>query len=792
MPACIMMPFRWCAIAGLAALLVVVPAARAQKGALHIGYVYPAGGQQGATAEVTIGGQFLTGVTEVYVTGTGVQTTLVEHTKAITKREYDKLRIQLDELMQRKKAALAGSKSFKSGKGGKAANRKGKEAPSAVSPREPGTVTWTAEDEKSVVAIRKKMSLFVRRPANPAISELVTVQVAIAPDAQPGQREIRIASPTGLSNPLAFCVGQLPEFSEKASKAIAEQKSQVAKTTFAPKSRKAGDDMKITLPATVNGQILPGEVDRFRFTARAGQQLVVAAAARQLIPYLPDGVPGWFQATLALYDAKGKELAYDDDFRFSPDPVLYYRIPAFGEYVVEIKDSIYRGREDFVYRITIGELPFVTSIFPLGGPTGARTTVKVAGWNLPVAKLTPDAKDKEPGVYPVCVSKERQVSNFVPFAVDTLPEGMEQEPNNSQGSAQPVTLPIVVNGRVDQPGDADLFRFEGRAGEMIVAEVHARRLNSPLDSVVSLTDATGAPLAINDDHEDKGSGLDTHHADSYLSVRLPADGAYYLHLADAQHKGGPEYAYRLRISPPQPDFDLRVVPSSINVRAGSTVPVTIFALRKDGFAGDIAIALKDAPPGFKLGGGRVPAHEDKVQLTLTAPTAAQAQPINLHLEGRATIEGRSVVHVAVPAEDMMQAFAYRHLVPSKELSVAVAGRSSNKAITVKILGEMPVKIPAGGTATVQFASSSRSFPGKPHFQLNDAPEGIAIRNVSSSREGMEIELQSDATKVKPGLRGNLIVTASTGKPAPAGKGKAKANSPPQATLPAIPFEIVRQ
>ena len=40
-------------------------------------------------------------------------------------------------------------------------------------------------------------------------------------------------------------------------------------------------------------------------------------------------------------------------------------IPESGEYVLEIKDSIYRGREDFVYRITLGEEPFVTGIFPL-------------------------------------------------------------------------------------------------------------------------------------------------------------------------------------------------------------------------------------------------------------------------------------------------------------------------------------------------------------------------------------------------------------------------------------------
>ena len=45
-------------------------------------------------------------------------------------------------------------------------------------------------------------------------------------------------------------------------------------------------------------------------------------------------------------------------------------MPADGEYIVEIKDAIYRGREDFVYRVAIGEFPFVTGVFPLGGPAG--------------------------------------------------------------------------------------------------------------------------------------------------------------------------------------------------------------------------------------------------------------------------------------------------------------------------------------------------------------------------------------------------------------------------------------
>ncbi len=108
-------------------------------------------------------------------------------------------------------------------------------------------------------------------------------------------------------------------------------------------------------------------MNRYRFEAHKGQRLVITTRARQLVPYIADAVPGWFQPVMALYDAKGKEIAYDDDYRFNPDPTILVEVPHDGEYVLTITDAIYRGREDFVYRITLGELPFVTSIFPLGG-----------------------------------------------------------------------------------------------------------------------------------------------------------------------------------------------------------------------------------------------------------------------------------------------------------------------------------------------------------------------------------------------------------------------------------------
>ena len=162
-------------------------------------------------------------------------------------------------------------------------------------------------------------------------------------------------------------------------------------------------------------------------------------------------MPGWFEAVLTIYDAKGKELASDERFHFKPDPVIHFEVPRDGEYTVEIHDSIFRGREDFVYRMAIGELPFVTGIFPLGGKLGEKTSVTLTGWNLPEKTLSHD--NSEIGI----TSLNGNFFNAVPFAVDDLPECSEREPNDSVETAQAVNLPVIINGHISQPGRARVF-----------------------------------------------------------------------------------------------------------------------------------------------------------------------------------------------------------------------------------------------------------------------------------------------------------------------------------------------
>jgi hypothetical protein len=61
------------------------------------------------------------------------------------------------------------------------------------------------------------------------------------------------------------------------------------------------------------------------------------------------------------------------------------------------------------------------------------------------------------------------------------------------------------------------------------------------------------------------------------------------------------------------------------------------------------------------------------RLTLKTDLVETAHPVTLVVEGRAKIGGADVVHEAVAAEDRMQAFLWRHLVPAEELKVVVSG-----------------------------------------------------------------------------------------------------------------------
>jgi hypothetical protein len=632
----------------------------------YIGFVYPAGGRQGTTFQVRLGGQALDELDSVRVTGPGVTARLTEYRWRLNFQEMRLLNEQLRILRREgiSGAALAGLLA----EGDSKTNAAG-------SNNAPLTEGQAAEARKAAAqklmeAIERRTAEFVPNPACASLASIALVEVSIAPDAEPGEREIRLVTRRAISNPLPFYVGQLPEFSRPPMRTAPKQV--LGKEADALRKGLPGDqEMRVSIPCTVNGQSASGEVNRYRFQARRGQRLVLTTLGRRLVPFIADAVPGWFQPVLTLSDSEGKEVAYDDDYRFKPDPTIYYEVPHDGEYVAEIHDSLYRGREDFVYRLTIGELPFITSIFPLGERLGAGSKPKLTGWNLEGAGLGPMPAPAAPQTCSLAADRKGLLSNHVPFAFDTLPETMEQEPNNTPEQAQRVILPLIINGRIDRPSDWDVFEFAGKSNETVVAEVEARRLDSPLDSLLKLTDGAGNLLAFNDDHEELACGLNTHQADSYLRVRLPADGEYFVHIGDTARHGGQEFGYRLRLSEPRPDFLLRVVPSSLSFRSRSAAALTVYGQRKDGFTGPIKVSLKDPPPGFSSVPLILSGTQTVARLTVRTTLPSTAEPVTLSVVGTAYAGAQEITHTALAAEDRMQAFLWRHLVPAKDLVALV-------------------------------------------------------------------------------------------------------------------------
>ncbi|MDD3927560.1 MAG: PPC domain-containing protein [bacterium] len=482
-----------------------------------IGYVYPAGGRQGTTIRITVGGQNLRGLSKVYISGKGTSVSNIIYVPPMSRLQFQELQRRVTEIRNNRlglpKVEGAAPAPSPAAALTPAPALNPILTPSQLQPGEtPKPVTLPDHpllrnlDQLSLTELKQVLDFFNpnrKQQIKRSIQELAIVDISIDADAPSGSRELRLVTPTGLTNPLCFQVGTMPESIEKEPNDVDTSAMQA-----------------LDLPVLINGQIMPGDVDRFRFRARQGQRLVIVAQARRLIPYLPDAVPGWFQAVLALYDAAGKEVAYVDDYLTSPDPVVFYDVPQDGEYVAEIRDALYRGREDFVYRFSI--------------------QMRNANFKVPN-------------------SDEARISALE----GALPEIAEHEPNDTFQKAQPAPLPQVVSGCIARPGDIDIYRFEGRAGDEITAEVYARRLDSPLDALLRLTDASGRVLAWSDDAVDKGSGLVTHHADSYIRFKLPKAGSYLIQLSDAQNQGGSEYIYRLRLSPLRPDFELRVTPSGI-------------------------------------------------------------------------------------------------------------------------------------------------------------------------------------------------------------------------------------
>ena len=427
----------------------------------------------------------------------------------------------------------------------------------------------------------------------------MAVDVAIDKDALIGPRRVRLWTSQGVTLPLPFVVGDLPEVVEE------ERQGRPIPVLVNP-------------PVTINGRIHPREnVDVWMVRLTQGQTLTCAVAANSI------GSP--LEARLEVRDAHGRKLIESrDDLKI--DPKLRFTAREDGVYAISISDDRNDGGPAFVYRLTLTTGPVIDGIFPLGGKRGETTRFQLRGSQVPDQPIAIAIPADAGASFRYQWRHGNESTNPVAIDVDDLPEATESVEENDPIRANYLPIPGIANGRIKQPGEIDTWNFSARNGDQLEIELRAYRLGSPLLGVLTIRDATKRILA---QAEAGPTG------DPTLRFTAPANGIYSITVEDRfRSRGGDDFTYRLRITRPAPDFELQLGLPSLTIPRGQTVSIKVTANRRGNLNGPIYLRFDGLPAGVTtVKEPIIPAGQSSVDVSLKADTTAKIESFKLHVSG---------------------------------------------------------------------------------------------------------------------------------------------------------------
>jgi hypothetical protein len=432
-------------------------------------------------------------------------------------------------------------------------------------------------------------------------------RVTIAADAAPGIRPWRLWTAQGAAPSMKFVVGDLPE--------VVEQEMD-------------GDPVPVEVkpPVTINGRIFPREnVDVWTFRAAKGQTFTCEVNALRL------GSP--LDARLEVRGPDGRRIS--EAVGDGTDPRLRFTAPADGTYSLRIHDIGFHGGQGYVYRLTITADAYVDRAYPLGGRRGTTTKFELSGQGLPAEPVAIALPADGPADYAHRLTVAGKASNTFLLDLDDLPEYLDPQ--------KPVAVPAVLNGRIGKPGQADDWTISLKKGEAAELELRAARLGSPLRGVLTLLDAAGKELA-------RAESTPGAQPDPSLRFAAPADGTYHVRVAERfRHRGGPEFAYRLRIAPPsnKPDFRLSIGTDAISPGRKGELKWQISAERLGGFKEPIALAVEGLPAGVSAASATIPAGQPVGAIQLKVDATARIGASRLTVRGSARIGDQVVTRTAI-------------------------------------------------------------------------------------------------------------------------------------------------
>lgn len=485
-------------------------------------------------------------------------------------------------------------------------------------------------------------------------------KVTLSASVPPGIHDVRFVNKWGVSNPRAFVAGDLNEVLEKEPNNDVEQAQRVA------------------VNSTINGSMAnPTDVDYYVFAGKKGQRIILSCLAAS--------IDSRFHPGLEVYDSRGKQLSSGRDYN-SSDAVTDCILTDDGDYYVRLFHFTHtQGSAEHFYRLSLSTAPWIDAVFPCVLEAGKPATVTVYGRNLPGGKLDAAAVADDRALEKITVSiggtgeapaassglvtpKMAGIDGFEfrlrndsgwsnPFRIGLTqaPLALDNGNNDTPETAQKVAAPCEIAGHVEKPRDRDWYSFAAKKGDTYMIEIVSDRLGAPTYPYFMLRGEKG-DLKESDDNQDILSHKFYVRSEDPQAFRFtaPADGMYQLMVSSrlADTVAGPRHFYRVRIAPPRPDFQLIALsadehrPTGTTVLAGGQQAFTVFALRQDGFSGEIALGVEGLPSGVSAQPQTMGDGLREASLVLSAAKTAATWTGSIKITGTATIAGKKVVHEA--------------------------------------------------------------------------------------------------------------------------------------------------
>ena len=440
------------------------------------------------------------------------------------------------------------------------------------------------DDVKGLLFYSTGLEVLSLAPAEKQPEKQFKAKIKIWSDCALGEHALRVWTATGLSEIGTFYVGPFPTVEEK------KPNNDIAHA------------QPIPLNSTVSGTIKDEAIDYFSVVAKKGQRITAEVEGIRLGREM-------FDPCLTIFSKDGRKLAENDDNAlFLQDPLASIIAPEDGTYFIAVRDSTWGGNDRCVYRLHIGTFPQPLAVYPPGGQIGEKLAVKLVGDVLGAIDETVQLPAQPSEKYALFAEQNGECAPAAnTIRVSPFPNVLEIEPNNSvkQATTTDKQLPLAFNGVIGEKGDADFFKFSAKKDQQLDVNVFARRLRSPLDSVLTIYDAaTEKQLASNDDADGN--------PDSYLRFKVPANGEYCVSVRDQLGRGGAAFVYRIEVTIAQPEIALSFpeVVKNTQKRQAVVIPrgnrfATTIRAKRENFDGDFSLNANDLPQGASFVAGPV-------------------------------------------------------------------------------------------------------------------------------------------------------------------------------------------